>query len=459
MSATPNGRITGTEMEWGGMVVNPLKPDEQMQINAEYVMPHVVSVLKNQGISKLGTKASRSYFLSNGARFYQDIRERIEYCTPEDTTVEGTAANEIVNDTIMANVANSYHTSTGNRISFTKRVIDDEGTGCGYHINYSADAERVQISPEGLALFGIFAATRSVLFGAGALLRSGEFSLSQKALITNIGFTANTTHVKALVNTRNQPLADKSRFLRVHDTSADPNMSPWATRVKITAGSLTLKLIEEGRELENLRFSQDPAEVAREVARDVSLTKRFRLHNGSSVTALEAQQRILSHAQNLPNLTNEEMWAIEEWDRAICDIRKDRRLVVDRVEWAMKPEMLNRQHDKNGWSWDSEALRYKDRQFSEVAFDGIGVALREATWAKHMPSETLVKSRMQEPPLDTRANIRSYFIKGLVGRPQRKEARIHWHTISLGNIEKPLSNPYLSDYRVAQELFHEVSIL
>lgn len=452
-------RITGTEMEWGGMV--PGEQENQLrQTRDDEVQAAVSSYLRKQDIARVGS--IKNYFLGNGARFYQDIYERREYATPEDDSFIGTCANEIVNDNMMAGIAAEYTDilterllaqgktteeieKINRKISFTKRVVDDNYIGCGYHISYSADAKRMNIDEHDLSLFGVFAATRSTLFGTGALLPFGGYALAQKAITVDADYDLGTVNTKPVINLRKEPLADSNRFLRIHDTSADPNMSPWATRVKLGAGSIVLRMIESEMTIPKLRFEGSLHHTTTAIALDTSLKKRFKVVGGGSMTALDAQQTLVEQGKILDKnglLSEEEQWTLDEWDHAIFDLRKDPRQTIDRLDWTMRLEVLKRLHNKHGWSWNSEELRYKDRQFSDVALDGIAVALREKTWAKFMPTAEMISGRLHNPPETTRALIRGRMIQHLYANAPDAEVSIDWNHVYINDDRYMLSDPF-----------------
>lgn len=443
----PINRITGTEMEWGGMVAGIRSGTIGHQITDAELRPFIDSYLGKQDIPKVGT--SPYYFLGNGSRFYQDVGDLREYATPEDDSFLGTVANEIVNDSIMSGISAEYTNATGRKLSFTKRVIADDYTSRGYHISYSADARAISISPSSLELFGVFAATRGILFGSGALLPDGSFAVAQKTLTVTTDFESSTTRNKPVVNLRKEPHADKNRFVRIHDTSADPNISPWATRVKLGAGSLVLKMIENGITIDPLRFEMPLAYVAQGVAQDTTLKNRYKTLGGGSVTALDVQEvlaltaRKMAASNDIP-LSDEELWTIDEWEHAITDLRKDPRTTANRIDWTMRRKILLNQHERHGFAWDSPALRHKDRQFSEVAVGGIATTLRESdkAWARYMPPQHLVKERMLKAPETTRANIRHLFINSLRGRTYH--ASVSWESVGYNGDKFSLPNPYQS---------------
>lgn len=415
------------------------------QINDNELQPYVKMCLETRNIASMGCVSN--YYLANGARFYNDISQRREYATPEDDSFLGTTANEMAGDQLMADIATLYTEHTGKPIQFIKRVIDDNVAGCGYHVSYAANAERVSISEERLGLYGVFAATRAVLFGAGALLPHRPYAIAQKSLALNDDFNAGTTGTKPVVNLRREPLADPNRFVRVHDTSGDPTMSPWATRVKLGAGSIVLRLIENGYSMDHLRFRDSLYKVARRVGSDAQLIRNYPLKDGHAASALDVQSEIVRHAKKLAHETafsDEEAWTLEEWERAIFDLRTDPRLTADRIEWVMRREVLNRLHERHGWGWDSEQLRYKDRQFSDISVNGIALALRQNAWADYMPPESLIKDRITTPPTTTRARVRGAFIRMIQEHGYQNTASADWGRLVYNAKTYYLNDPYES---------------
>lgn len=464
---TPIQRITGTEMEWRGTISDKRIPDSLVEVNESCMEVRIKDYLTDMNIASVGMH--NNLFLSNGARFYVDVNDLREYATPEDNSFLGTTANEIASELIMQDIARSFREQTRDdpklsetQISYSKRVLADNETSNGYHISYSVDRRFVNPSDQRtLGLFGVFAATRSVLFGTGALLPNGHLTIAQKTLTVSTDFSTNTIRNKPVVNLRDEPLADYTKFTRLHDTSADPTMSPWATRVKLGAASLVLRMIECGLTLEDLRFERDLNEVARIVALDTSLTERFRLLSGRPVTALDVQRTLATYARKMADfsevkLTDEELWTIDEWERAIADMEQNPDLTIDRVDWVMRRAVLARQHERKGYAWDSQILRYKDRQFSEVAFDGIAMALREKRWSTYMPPESLINERRVNAPKETRATLRQQFIEGV--KDFSNAATVSWSFVKLKQDKINLPNPYQKQSNILTALLEKASL-
>ena len=447
-------RIIGTEMEYGIMVSNPRNPTLIQVANSDF-SPYVAQCIKDLGIAKSGS--SHNYFLGNGARLYGDVRERREYATPEDTSLFGTVANEIIGEMIVQKSAELYGQDKGVESFVSKRVIDEMNETCGYHVSYSADAETVQINDESLALFGVFAATRSILFGAGALMRNGRYIIGQKSSRLETEFALGTTSRKPVVNIRNEPHADGGQWVRVHDTSSDATMSPWATANKIGAASIVLRLIENGRTMDDVRFNDPLYNVAHLVATDTTLTTRLHTKGGGSLTAIETHKRIIKEARELEaenGLSPSEQYSLEEWERAIIELEQDPRLLADRADWVLKLGSLKRLRERHGWSWQSPQLRSKDRQFSDLSERGLGLKLRERAWSKYMPEQQLLDERVQQPPSTTRAHLRGSVIQHHHAKQCDADLRVDWAVLQHGDdFLQKLSNPFAVRNRAVEKHF------
>ena len=449
-------RIQGTEMEWGAMKAPHKKSDELVFIEAQDLTHHAHVAVKNAGIEYPPNQAlgqTTDFFLSNGSRFYKDMG-RWEYATPEDESFLGTTANEFASEEILQGMAESYADSTKHKISITKRVIDDRYVSSGYHVSYCVDATKMSIDRESLELFGVFAAARGVLFGSGALMPGGKFLIAQKAATTNLEFSSGTVNnTKPVVNLRPEHLANEDRFLRMHDTSSDPSISPWANRVKLGAGSLVLRLIEHGVVIPELRFKHSLSKVSNEIARDESLKKRYELLSGRSISALDIHQVLVNQVYKLSKetaLSSDEEWTLEEWSRAISDMKQNPALTITRVEWAARRKFLERYQNKHGVAWDSEKLRYVDIQFSEIALSGIAKRLRETIWADYMPPESLINERVTHAPDTTRAHVRSEFIK--IARQHRYGITATWERVRVDTEVFNLLDPYVSTHPELERL-------
>ena len=100
-----------------------------------------------------------------------------------------------------------------------------------------------------------FLITRQIFAGAGKMgieaesapSQPGVYQISQRADFFSVVVSIDTMNRRPLINTRDEPHVDASRYRRFHVILGDSNMSEWATALKIGTTALVLDLIERGQ--------------------------------------------------------------------------------------------------------------------------------------------------------------------------------------------------------------------
>src|SRR5947209_16019175 len=75
----------------------------------------------------------------------------------------------------------------------------------------------------------------------------GAFQISQRADFFSTLVSIDTMNRRPLVNTRDEPHADASKYRRFNVIIGDSNMSEWATAMKFGTTALVWELIENGK--------------------------------------------------------------------------------------------------------------------------------------------------------------------------------------------------------------------
>lgn len=452
---TPRPRITGTEMEYpigllrdGEDAVSAISSGELSQ------------VLEDKPLELKDIDG----FLSNGARLYLETAgSRAEYATAEDISFTGTFANEIAGEEIVWTMLEAAKAEgLFKHYELHKRVL---GTGVdktkqfsditwGYHENYAIDTEE-QLSKSGafnaenLALLGMHLATRTIYCGAGGVRTTpgpngGYFSLGQKVVTVQEDVNGATIDNKPLVNTRNEPHAE--RFGRMPVVSGDAHMSPWAARMQLGTTSLVLRLGENRQYMPHLRMAPGRIyELAHHVAADETLRAPHTLKDGESMTAVDIQYQLLEAAQNLAkdtDLSDEELFTLREWERALRDAADDPEKLKDRADWAGKQALIGRRLDKYGDGQDGLAIaRQADWDWDSLdPARSIGLAMRRRAWQQWMPDDTLVETRKTSAPAETRARTRAAFVAEYAGR---EAVAAVWSMLTFPDKQvHKLNNPY-----------------
>src|ERR1700741_4234694 len=135
--------------------------------------------------------------------------------------------------------------------------------------------------------------TRQVFTGAGKVgaehgAADAPFQISQRADFFEEEVGLETTLKRPIVNTRDEPHCDASKYRRLHVIVGDANMSEVATYLKVGTTAIVLAMIEDdGPDADWLRAN--PVGAIRNVSHDPALTRTILLRSGRRATALEVQ--------------------------------------------------------------------------------------------------------------------------------------------------------------------------
>src|SRR5260370_571867 len=127
-----------------------------------------------------------------------------------------------------------------------------------------------------------FLANRQVFSGAGRVGQANplafDFEVPDRPGHVNFQISQRADHIvndiyqwvqfnRAIINARDEPLADYRKYRRLHLLIGDSNMSPFATALKIGTPACELPLLEDGRLPKNFTLP-DPVQIKRDVSVD-----------------------------------------------------------------------------------------------------------------------------------------------------------------------------------------------
>ena len=351
--------------------------------------------------------------LSNGARFYND-HAHPEYSTPECTTLRELVAQDKAGERILAECARrrSSKLPPENEVRLYKNNTDFSGHSYGCHDNYLMRRD----VPWDRIVSGVlpFLITRQIFAGAGKMSVEGEgavsqpglFQISQRADFFSVLVSIDTMNRRPLVNTRDEPHADASRYRRFHVIIGDSNMSQWATALKVGTTALVLALIERG-EAPELEIAQ-PIDATKSISRDQNYDWIIELIDGRKISAIDVQRLYLSAAQKSFSAPDEETkWLLREWENVLNDLQRDVGLTKDRVDWVAKKFLLSALREDEKLAWNDPWLQAIDLEYHNLNRDeGLYYELLRQGSMRRVVTEEEVKAAIFTPPDTTRAYFR-----------------------------------------------------
>jgi Pup amidohydrolase len=371
--------------------------------------------------------------LSNGARFYND-HAHPEYSTPECTTLREIVSQDKAGERILAECARRRNLNLGGEceVRLYKNNTDFIGHSYGCHDNYLMrrdipwDRIVTSILP--------FLITRQIFAGAGkmgveaesASGQPGAYQISQRADFFSVVVSIDTMNRRPLINTRDEPHVDASKYRRFHVILGDSNMSEWATAMKIGTMALVLDLIERG-EAPQLEIAQ-PVDANKSISRDENHDWIIELRDGRKISAIDVQRIYLRAAVQSAGQSDDEerQWILGEWENVLNDLQRDVMATRDRVDWAAKKFLLNALRDEEKLSWNDPWLQSIDLEYHNVDLDhGLYYELVRQGSIRRLASEEEIKAAIFNPPETTRA----FFRGRSVARFNEEIASIQWDEI------------------------------
>jgi proteasome accessory factor A len=442
-------RITGLETEYGCLV----DPPEQLQ----EVLPRVRDWLfegQRYGLIDLHPRGwdeppGNGGFLFNGGRAYLDMGH-LEYCTPECVTALDVVRYDRAGDLLLLEALRALNLQ--DRVSFIRNNVDHcTGATFGCHENYSIDRAVPLTEKNGHSLLA-FLTLRILFTGAGRVgcgrpsafveaLAGKEavpFQISQRAdFVVNDSFEW-VQHNRAILNLRDEPLADRRRFRRLHLIHGDTNVLPSTLFLKVGTTRLVLDLLEAD-EMPSVTLA-DPVASLQRLSRRFKPPWRVGLADGRKADALTLLGLYLRRAEQLFAGRDAETDAVLEiWGRALRGLARDPESLVGLVDWISKRYLLGEFRRREGLDWTDPWLQSQDIEFHQIDPErGFGLALAngEGFW-----NATGLERAKHEPPRNSRAHARSRLMREV----QRKAGPyyVDWAEVSVPNEKRAvLPNPF-----------------
>ena len=354
--------------------------------------------------------------LTNGARYYVD-HAHPEISTPECLTAREVvrydrAAEEIIRESMAAAAG---HLPEGAEILCYKNNSDGKGNSYGCHENYllarAVPFGRIvsQVTPHFV--------TRQIVIGAGKVgcevpgmsADDVPYQISQRADFFEEEVGLETTLKRPIVNTRDEPHCDASKYRRLHVIVGDANMSEVATYLKVGATAIVLAMIEDDA-LGDDWLLANPVAAIRQISNDPSLQRTILLRNGRRATALEVQWGMLERSRKYERshglvAVGESVGAdvLARWEAVLAGLENDHSSVADVVDWVAKKRLIDGYADRHNLKVTDARLKALDLQYHDLRSDK---CLARRVGLQTIVADDDAESAKTEPPTTTRAYFR-----------------------------------------------------
>tara|TARA_Y100000768_G_scaffold337769_1_gene280112 strand:+ start:2114 stop:3634 length:1521 start_codon:yes stop_codon:yes gene_type:complete len=354
--------------------------------------------------------------LENGARFY------VDHAHPEISTPECINALQVVKydrsgERILENAMSVANEALApeEEIVVYKDNSDGKGNSYGCHENYLVD----RITPFGEIICHATThfVTRQIFTGSGKIGVEAtgvdsnliKYQLTQRADFFEEEVGLETTLKRPIINTRDEPHADATKYRRLHVICGDANMSETATFLKVGSTSILLAMIEDDFLRKRIVFD-NPVRSIKEVSHDLSLKQQLSLNDGSTITALEVQWELFNAASSYVSKGGGEFTGgevaheiISTWERVLTGLENNPESLRSEIDWIAKRLLIESFADRHDLSIFDPRVRLLALQYHDVRQ---GKRISEIIGLKKLITDREVNKGIDNPPQETRAYFR-----------------------------------------------------
>lgn len=443
-------RITGLETEYGCLIQAPAQVQEVLPRVRDWLFENDRYGLIDLHDRDWDEPAGNGGFLFNGGRVYIDMGH-MEYCTPECANTTDVVRYDRAGDLLLQEAVRALRLQE--KVSFIRNNVDHyTGATFGCHENYSLDRKAPLHEKNVLSLLAFL--TLRVLFTGSGRVGSirpsrfrGEFVQREEAALFQISQRADyiqndffewVQHNRAIINTRDEPLADPRQYRRLHLIHGDSNVLPAAIFLKIGTTRLVLDLLDAD-ELPQLAL-HDAVTTLRLLSRTLSAPWCVPLADGKLSDAVELLAMYQQKTKQLFKGRDAETDALLDlWGRVLHGLAHNMGSLVGILDWVTKEHLLREFCRSERLEWGHPWLESQDLEFHHIDPDrslGLALASSKGFWAP-----TGLEQAMSEPPVDSRAHARSRLMREIQGK--ESSYFLDWEAVEVPNQKRTrLLNPF-----------------
>jgi proteasome accessory factor A len=327
------------------------------------------------------------------------------------------------------------------KVHFIRNNVDHySGATFGCHENYSLE-RRSPLNEKNVMSLLTFLTLRVLFTGAGRVGSTrpnrargepsrgeGAFQISQRADYIQNDFFEWVQHNRAIINTRDEPLADPRLYRRLHLIHGDSNVLPAALFLKVGTTRLVLDLLDAD-EMPDLILG-DAVSALRQLSRVLAPPWSVTLSDGRKRDALEMLEIYRQKARALFRGRDAETDAILQlWEWVQRGLATDRNGLIGIVDWVTKEFLFQSFREREGLEWGNPWFESLDLEYHQIDPDrnlALPLAKEDGPWC---PSR--VSQARHEPPPNSRAHARSRLMREIVGK--ETSYFLDWEAVEVSN--------------------------
>ncbi|MBW2267613.1 MAG: proteasome accessory factor PafA2 [Deltaproteobacteria bacterium] len=455
-------KVMGTEIEYGitvkgdpdfdpisscVLLVNAYREDHAGEILWDYDQENPLADAR--GFTVEGEKytpnqqenIARNKTLINGARYYVD-HAHPEYSCPEVTNPRDLVIHEKAGERIIEASRREANAllPAGMQMLLYKNNSDRKGNSYGAHENYLMD-RRTSFKQVVEHLMPFFV-TRQIYCGAGKVGSENrsqpcDYQISQRADFFETEVALDTMVKRPIINTRDEPHADREKYRRLHVIVGDANLSEYTIYLRQGVTTLVLSMIEDGAIDRSLSL-RDPVRAIKEVSHDPSCRVELAMENGKHWTAVQVQREYLTLAEKYLSGRTSQEWErdiIGKWAAALDALERDPMELATQVDWVMKKALIESFKERKGLDWGAPQVQMLDLQYHDLRQDkGLYFMLERQGRAERIATDEEIIAAITAPPEDTRAFFRGECLR----RYGSAVFGVNWDSISFSVDDEPV---------------------
>lgn len=445
-------RIVGLETEYGCLTNDPSGPPGAVGRVRNWIFDRARFGLPDMHQRDWDEPAGNGGFLFNGGRAYVDMGH-LEYCTPECLSLIDLLRYDRAGDAILVQAVKDLRMA--DHVSFIRNNIDHySGATFGCHENYLVRRSAPLTESNVLSLLA-FLTLRQLFCGAGRvgatpgaelrgdLMRPGadsHFQISQRADYINNDLFEWVQFNRAIINTRDEPLADARKYRRLHLLHGDTSVLPSTLLLKAGTTSLILDLLEADA-MPHIVLA-DAVLTFRSMSHQPDGPWTVALADGRCADAVELLLQFHEAAhREFQGRDDETDLVLDVWKQVLQGLKSSPEVLVGKVDWITKRWLFQQFVDREKIPWIDPWLRAQDLEFHHVDPDrNLAMSLAQTPSAWDLSREDIGEA-MRQAPNNTRAQIRSHIMHQLKHHSIRYF--VDWEVIDAEGINSlNLLNPF-----------------